>query len=249
MDLGEYDGHDSQSSVSADLAARESAFTVLARIFSDDADYELIQALRRMLCEDETHADELSPGLRAIKEYIEASFPDGIDSDARSSALDALKVDYARTFIGSGHDGHSAAYPYESVYMSSKRLLMQQAYREVRKFYRAVGLGLATTEKEPEDYLAYELELIAVLLGRCVDAVEVGNNATVLVNLRMQKDFFEQHLLCWIDPFAEDVMRFSTTSFYRGAAMLLVETVEGAARLADDLLASRWFPLDQAFCG
>ena len=45
----------------------------------------------------------------------------GYLSQADGTVLTELAVDYVRAFIGSGNDGFSAAYPYESVYTSPKR--------------------------------------------------------------------------------------------------------------------------------
>mgnify|MGYP000335071209 FL=1 len=42
----------------------------------------------------------------------------GYLSQADGTVLTELAVDYVRAFIGSGNDGFSAAYPYESVYTS-----------------------------------------------------------------------------------------------------------------------------------
>ena len=47
-----------------------------------------------------------------------------------------LAIDYVRTFIGHGVNGYSAAYPYESVYTSERRLMMQEARAEVLKTLR-----------------------------------------------------------------------------------------------------------------
>ena len=41
------------------------------------------------------------------------------------NTLTELAADYMRTFFGHGYSGHAAAYPFESVYSSEKRLLMQ----------------------------------------------------------------------------------------------------------------------------
>ena len=66
----------------------------------------------------------------------------GYLSQADGTVLTELAVDYVRAFIGSGNDGFSAAYPYESVYTSPKRLMMQDARDEVRAVPR-LRLGQA----------------------------------------------------------------------------------------------------------
>ena len=72
----------------------------------------------------------------------------GYLSQADGTVLTELAVDYVRAFIGSGNDGFSAAYPYESVYTSPKRLMMQDARDEVLVLYRAFGLDKQESWKE-----------------------------------------------------------------------------------------------------
>ena len=53
-----------------------------------------------------------------------------VPEHAWDNSVTDLAVDYVRTFIGHGVDAFSAAYPFESVYTSEKRLLMQEGARD-----------------------------------------------------------------------------------------------------------------------
>ena len=88
----------------------------------------------------------------------------GYLSQADGTVLTELAVDYVRAFIGSGNDGFSAAYPYESVYTSPKRLMMQDARDEVLVLYRAFGLDKQESWKEGEDHIA-----LPVFAGKRMD--------------------------------------------------------------------------------
>jgi TorA maturation chaperone TorD len=66
-----------------------------------------------------------------------------------------------RAFIGHGNNAYSAAYPYESVYTSEKRLMMQDARDEVLAIYRSCHLDKAASWKENEDHIAVETRIHA----------------------------------------------------------------------------------------
>ena len=124
-------------------------------------------------------------------------------------AVTGLAVDFVRVFIGFGNDGHSAAYPYESVYTSEKRLLRQGAKGEVAKFMRESGVKVKPSWHEGEDHLACELEFMQELCLRDGGWLEA------------QHEFVSRHLAAWVPLFAQDMRRFAKTSFYLGLADLL----------------------------
>lgn len=74
---------------------------------------------------------------------------------------------------------YSAAYPFESVHTSPKRLMMQEARDEVLAVYRSEGLDKLPSWKESEDHIALELEFMAVLGDRIVAAAEASDEAEV----------------------------------------------------------------------
>ena len=131
-----------------------------------------------------------------------------------------LAIDYVRTFIGHGVDAFSAAYPYESVYTSEKRLMMQDARDEVLAIYRSQGLDKQETWKEAEDHLALELEFMQILANRTVDALKAGDEDAAIDLLTTQKNFLERHLMAWVPMMTSDMRRFAKTDLYRGLASL-----------------------------
>ena len=99
---------------------RAATYGLLSRLYRVEIDEELLEELRGMRFPAKTGSDEVDAGYRLIAQYL---------SNAWDNSVTDLAVDYVRTFIGHGVDAFSAAYPFESVYTSEKRLLMQEGAR------------------------------------------------------------------------------------------------------------------------
>ena len=125
-----------------------------------------------------------------------------------------------RTFFGHGYSGHAAAYPFESVYSSEKRLLMQSARDEVLALYRAAGLSKQESWKEGEDHIALELEYLQILSDRTAEALCKGDTDTATSWVRAQYNFLDVHLDSWAPLLTAEVKKFAKTDFYRGLAFL-----------------------------
>ena len=150
----------------AELTAQRSAvYRLLARLYRVEVDEEFLTELKAMRFPAATGNTAVDAGYRAIATYL---------SGADAHAITDLAVDYVRAFIGHGIDAYSAAYPFESVYTSPKRLMMQEARDEVLAVYRSEGLDKLPSWKESEDHIALELEFMAVLGDRIVTAAEAG---------------------------------------------------------------------------
>ena len=148
----------------AELTAQRSAvYRLLARLYRVEVDEEFLAELKTMRFPAATGNTAVDTGYRTIATYL---------SGADAHAITDLAVDYVRAFIGHGIDAYSAAYPFESVYTSPKRLMMQEARDEVLAVYRSEGLDKLPTWKEAEDHIALELEFMAALGDRIVAAAE-----------------------------------------------------------------------------
>ena len=129
---------------------RSATYGLLSRLYAKEVDAELLDELHDTLWPIETGTDAGDTGNRLITTYL---------SGIWENTLTELAADYMRTFFGHGYSGHAAAYPFESVYSSEKRLLMQSARDEVLALYRAAGLSKQESWKEGEDHIALELAL------------------------------------------------------------------------------------------
>ena len=146
--------HDQETTIADVLRGRMATYQFLSRLFRVEVDQELYDTLVSMRFPTNTGNALVDEGYRMICGYL---------SQADGTVLTELAVDYVRAFIGSGNDGFSAAYPYEAVYTSPKRLMMQDARDEVLVLYRAFGLDKQESWKEGEDHIALELEFEQIL--------------------------------------------------------------------------------------
>ena len=190
------------------LRGRMATYQFLSRLFRVEVDQELYDTLVSMRFPTNTGNALVDEGYRMICGYL---------SQADGTVLTELAVDYVRAFIGSGNDGFSAAYPYESVYT---RLMMQDARDEVLVLYRTFGLDKQESWKEGEDHIALELEFEQILCERAIRAYEAGDEDECLKLLLSQRNFLEDHLLAWYPMMAADLQKFPQTDFYKGLGKL-----------------------------
>lgn len=209
------------------MKGRMATYQFLSRLFRTEVDQELYDTLMAMRFPTNTGNDQVDEGYRMICDYL---------SKAEGAILTDLAIDYVRSFIGSGNTGFSAAYPYESVYTSPKRLMMQDARDEVLVLYRAAGIDKQESWKEGEDHLALELEFEQILIERTLEAYEADDNQACMSLLAQQRNFLEDHLISWYPMMAADMEKFPKTSFYQGLGKLTGGYLENDLALLNELL-------------
>lgn len=209
---------------------RAGAYALLARLFAKEVDNDTLNQLHRLRFPLDTGNAKTDKGNTLIATYL---------SNIWAGSLMELAVDYAHCFIGSGDDAFSAAYPYESVYTSPRRLMMQEARDEVLAIYRSVGIEKAESWKESEDHLAAELEFMAVLSRRTADFCSAGNEKRATALLQVQCGFLDTHLSAWTGMLTADMRKFARTDFYRGLSLMLDGLIESDRELLADVLGSK----------
>lgn len=207
----EADGCASVEEEAAMHESRSGMYGLLSRLYRVEVDPLLLDQLRAMRFPAETGSSLMDEGYRLVATYV---------SNADSTSLTELAVDYVRTFIGHGIDAHSAAYPFESVYTSEKRLMMQEARDEVLAVYRSEGIDKSPTWHEGEDHVALELEFMKTMALRTAAALRDGDERAALRLLDVQRSFFDNHLNAWVPLMTADMRRFAKTDLYRGLASL-----------------------------
>lgn len=205
---------------------RAQAYGLLSRLFRVEVDPLFLDQLRAMKFPAQTGNELMDAGYRAVASYLSAT--DG-------ATLTELAVDYVRAFIGHGIDGHSAAYPFESVYTSEKRLMMQGSRDEVLAIYRSEGLDKHADWHDGEDHIALELEFMRVMALRTATALEDGDEAAAARCEEVQRTFMADHLLRWVPTMMRDVRIFARTGLYLG----LADLTEGFLREDAELLGAR----------
>jgi TorA maturation chaperone TorD len=112
--------------------------------------------------------------------------------------------EFNRLFVG---PASPAAPPYESVYLSPDRLVMQEQTVAVRRMYQSENLMAASQGTIPDDFIATELEFAAYLLSRSGQAYSGGDAVQGDKYLSSYGLFKQEHLGCWLQLFAADVSR------------------------------------------
>lgn len=208
------------------MEGRARMYGMLSRMFLKEIDEKALHDLQGMRFPVATGNEKVDEGFSLLYEYL---------SRAWEESITELAIDYVRTFIGHGVNGFSAAYPFESVYTSERRLMMQEARAEVLQTLRDNGLKRGRWT-EGEDHIALELEFMQRMALRCADDLRAGDMDAAVGHAETQREFAHDHLLNWLPMMTSDMLKFSRTSFYRGLAHLVLGYVEQDVELLDDIV-------------
>lgn len=213
--------------ITAVLQQRSATYTLLARLFRAEIDEPLLEELHGMLYPVDTGNASTEQGYLLIATFL---------SNLWEGSVPELKVDYSRCFLGHGVDSFSAAYPYESVYTSPKRLMMEKARSQVLKAYRKYGLGKSDKWKEGEDHIALELEFEQFLGDKCAEALAKGDRKEAVKILQDAFDFIKNHLINWTPMLTGDMKTFAQTKMYQGLAYLTDGFLQTDEQFLEELL-------------
>ncbi|WP_304427259.1 molecular chaperone, partial [uncultured Adlercreutzia sp.] len=206
---------------------RAATYELLSRLYRKEVDEELLEVLSAMRFPAATGNVQSDRGHRLIASYL---------SQQWDNTLTELAVDYVRAFIGNTNELDGAAFPFESVYTSEKRLLMQQARDEVLAIYRAFGIDKDPSWREGEDHIALELEFMGTLCRRTADALRQGDEEAAFNLLETQRNFLGDHVGAWAPLLTVDMRHFAKTDFYRGLACMTDGFLESDGELLADVL-------------
>ena len=220
------DNQASIEDITALISQRAETYGLLARLYRKEVDEETLEELRGMRFPTATGSADVDAGFRQMYDYLRSSWADSVRE---------LAIDFVRTFIGHGVNGYSAAYPYESVYTSERRLMMQDARKEVLETFRANHLK-RDRWSEGEDHISIELEFMQRLSLRAVEALEKGDEDDAAHQLQEQLTFMRDHLLNWLPMLVADMHKFSATDFYQGLATLTLGYIEFDEQVLAELL-------------
>jgi len=209
------------------MTERQDMYQFLASVYRKEVDQELLIAMGRMDCLINTGVFEIDHGLELLSHYLGA---------CNQATLTELATDYARIFLGIGSGQAGGAFPFESVYTSPRGLLMQEARDEVVGLYRQDGIQCCADFHNSEDHLALELEFMAYLCSKTVQALEDQDEQAIAAAFQEQNSFLGKHLLNWVPRWCEDVERIATTDFYKGMALITAGYLVIDNHLVADLL-------------
>lgn len=130
-----------------------------------------------------------------------------------------MGYEFNRLFIG---PKPPAAPPYESVYLSSQRLVMQEQTLAVRKMYLAENLQAVNQWNMPDDFIAAELEFAGYLLTRAVEEWNGENVVRGQYYSEFYTKFWAEHLGLWLGAFTETIRQASKLPVFLAVAQLLL---------------------------
>ncbi len=213
---------------------RAETYALLSDLYRVEVSEEFLDKLSQMRFPAETGNEEMDRGYWLMSSYL---------ARPRDGMLLELAVDYARAFIGTGSEGYSAAYPYESVYTSEHRLVMQEARDEALAAYRSQGLDKSLEWKDGEDHVSLELQFEQILCERAASALSQGDEETATGLFRVQRAFARYHLLNWVPMMTADLRGFAKTDLYKGLACLTDGFLQEDAAFLDELLSEDDVPV------
>lgn len=207
------------------MDSRASVYGLLARLYRVEVDKPLLEEMKKMKFPTATGNKSADEGYRLLHAYINKTWADSITE---------LAIDYVETFIGNGVNGYSAAYPFESVHTSERRLLMQEARDDVLATYRENGLKKGQWS-EGEDHIALEMEFMQIMTTRCAEYLRKDQDDAVAENLVKQNDFVGNHLSNWVPMLTSDMTKYAKTDFYKGLAKLTRGFIETEVDLLSEV--------------
>lgn len=219
------------------LLNRRTFYSLLARIFRTEADDALLGALKGVGFPEKTGDPALDAGYAKLRGWLAHPGEDPVTD---------LAVDYARVFLGAGVSGRDAAYPYESVYTSPEGLVMQDAWEDVCRIYRAHGLERPEKCDVHEDHVAMELDFMATLADDALVALKKEDGPALVAALTTSLEFAKQHLLNWLPGFTRDVKRCAAESFYPAAADITLAFTTLDAGMVESLIEDLTHELEAA---
>lgn len=185
---------------------RQLYYTLLVKMFWEEPPAEFLESLKEGINDRAIAAGQLHPlmgeGWMEIAAYLE------------DKGAEELKFEFARMYIGPVQPPVS---PYESYYLAGS--MYKEPLTKVRRFMKKVGLEKQPEKyPEPEDVLAFELEIMNWLVMKELDA---GNEKERVRWQKRQAEFFKEHLQVWGPECAKDISEADGAEFYKGAGLIL----------------------------
>ena len=188
---------------------RTEMYGLLRLVFLTGPGPELIAALPALqMTSPAARSAEFNARLEAFQKIIESE---------SNQSITRWQTEFTRLFIG---PGKAPAYPYECVYRSPNRLLMQEITGEVRQFYLEQGLIMQRLNTIPDDHLVAELEFLLYMSRKMLEQPEQA-----LSFAGTQREFLRKHILSWIDDFVNDILNNTKELFFQHLALQLRDFV------------------------
>lgn len=208
---------------SEEAVQRSKAYLLFSMLFSSRPDEGFIKKIREreftvLVRDAKICDDESSKGFDLIDSFLRS-----INDLTDSEVAEELSVDYTRLMRGIKKD-YGPPPPYESVYRDEGRV-MGVSSLSVMKFYERSGYGIDLRDELP-DYIATEFKFMAILCFNESEALRRKDMAEFERLFRIERDFFNAHIITWIPKFCDVMYSEARTDFYKGIAILAKSFIE-----------------------
>lgn len=200
---------------------RSAFFNYFFRVFNNIADENFIGVSEKYLTyfndlKDYVESNEYNNACQMFEEYINNEKNEVNIQDF----LQRLNIEFTSLFLsGMGNIPASA-----SSYLSSDGLLKGEEWEKVVKVYKMRDFQMPDSIKAPEDYISVEMlymQKLSDLIGRLA---EDGDINLLKATIDDQINFSSNHILVWIDMFADAVYSKSITlnsKLYASTAVIM----------------------------
>lgn len=187
-----------RGTVSALLGARQALYALLARCWDAPLNEAVLSLVKssdlETLCR--LMDDGADSGIAPLDD-LRAS----LAAEIEARGLDDVERAFNWCFIGIG----TRVAPWESVYVSSDRLVFQASTLAVREAYGAAGFVAKNKGSEPDDHIATECDFMAKLAQRAQDACEAEDWQSCQEALSLSAKFLHDHLVVLNDALGERI--------------------------------------------
>jgi len=197
-------------------------FNIAAQLAEDTEQRRLMYLILSRLYFMEVTAEQLDQ--MRLEEHSFEGYLEGFQELLQKNDTETLRrelaADFAALFLGLS--AHPVA-PYESVYTSEEKLLMQDARDAVVREYQSESLlpsKIQGADSVPEDHISFELEYMAALCQKPCSCSQSDGTCGGAYILKKQLNFLEEHLLKWVPKLCDDVFQRARTSFYQSVAAM-----------------------------
>ncbi|MCL4533873.1 MAG: molecular chaperone TorD family protein [Bacteroidetes bacterium] len=204
------------------LQRRALLYGLLARLYSYPLDRQVLSAVAALSLQDAP--PELEEPLTRMAEAA-AVLSTGV-------GVQAVNVEATRLFEG---PGKPVAPPYASYYLHGR--LMGPPAVAASQFYLSHDATPDSDGIVPPDHLSLELGFLAYLAARAEQAAARDGADEAKAAHRASRQFLEEHVLSWIPPFTEDVVRGADSAFFTGLARFTLVVLEWDYRWLEALEA------------
>lgn len=210
---------------------RSAFFNYFYRVFNNIADENFIGVSEKYLTyfndlKDYVESNEYNNACQMFEEYINNEK----NAVNIQDFLQRLNIEFTSLFLsGMGNIPASA-----SSYLSSDGLLKGEEWEKVVKVYKMRDFQMPDSIKAPEDYISVEMlymQKLSDLIGRLA---EDGDINLLKATIDDQINFSSNHILVWIDMFADAVYSKSITlnsKLYASVAVIMKHYIKSDIEL------------------